>query len=183
MRGRTIVSLCALAALGAVLAANALAGIDSLRVSHNPPLLKAEDISPTADHANVVDISATQRRIVFYEQYDPITTSDEACMDNDGQSLFMHCKARGITRLRVVFLGGDDELDVDLTGLNHKVRQTASGGVGSDTLRGGAGSQLLRGEDDNDILRGGPGGDVLDGGSGLDTCAGGPGQDQLIHCE
>ena len=183
VRGRTIVSLCAVTALGAVLAANALAGIDSLRVSHEPPLLKAKDISPISDYSNVVEVSATQRRIVFFEHDNPIATSDEGCMDNDGQSLIMHCKAKGITHLRVMFEAGDDELDMDLTGLNHHVHQAASGGTGADTLLGGAGPQLLRGEDDNDILKGGPGDDVLDGGAGHDTCIGGRGNDTLLDCE
>jgi Ca2+-binding RTX toxin-like protein len=163
------------------LAAIAIGGIARLSVDHAPPVLKAQDVG--FEYANHVTVGATAHRVIFTQELDPIITDDEACMDNDGSSLTMRCRAGGITRLIVVLGDGDDELTVDLAGIQHDMSQTGRGGAGEDLLVGGADGQRLGGGDGDDRLRGGPGDDLLLGGEGTDRCRGGTGHDVLRHCE
>jgi RTX calcium-binding nonapeptide repeat (4 copies) len=166
----------------AITAAVAVATFPGLHVEHDPPVLRIDDTEPIM-HNNVVDVSATQRRIVITHADLPIDSNDAACADNDGSSLTMRCKVKGIKRVAIKLRGGADELDLDLSPHHTRLGQLAVGGPDPDMLRGGNGRQELRGGSDADTLRGGRGRDVLNGGAGTDDCKGGPGKDTLINCE
>jgi hypothetical protein len=170
------------AALLALTATVAVATFPGLHVEHDPPVLRIDDTEPVM-HDNVVDVSATERRIVITHAVLPIVSNDAACTDNDGSSLTMRCKVKGIKRLAIKLRGGADQLDLDLSPHHTRLGQVAAGGPDPDALRGGRGRQELRGGFGDDTLRGGPGRDVLNGGSGTDDCRGGRGRDKLIDCE
>ena len=111
---------------------------------------------------------------------------------------------RGVERLEILGLGGDDSLVVGSSVFEEEIRVlggTASvdapevvvfrGGSGNDLLdgsqamgplvgRGGTGDDTLIGGAGSDDLRGGRGADLLAGNDGADTLSGGRGDDVLI---
>jgi Ca2+-binding RTX toxin-like protein len=188
-------------AVGALaIGATAWATFPSVNVNHEPPLLSIDDTNPVT-HENDLTVGLEGGEILVAEATFPPFTDDEECMDEDGNSLTLHCDPTGIERLEISLRDGEDTLALGLGELTNVITQLARGGAGGDTLiarsgpqklvggdgqddlEGGLGSDQLNGKAGRDELRGGPGDDVLNGGPGFDVCLDGRGQDVTKHCE
>jgi hypothetical protein len=187
-------------AIALTLAATAWATFTSVNVDHDPPLLSIDDTNPVT-HENNLTVGIDGGEILIAESTFPPFTDDEECMDEDGNSLTLHCDPTGISRLEIMLRDGEDTLTLGLGELRAAIAQVVRGGAGedelvarsgrqvllgggdADRLVGGRGRDWLKGNDGSDVLRGGPGDDYLKGGPGLDHCLGGRGDDTVMGCE
>jgi Ca2+-binding RTX toxin-like protein len=166
-------------ALGA--AAPALATFQPLLL-YDPPKITLKDL-PAHISAENTHVYRAAGDLVLESQPAGISLDPESKPGCEPGGSGYLCARQGVERILVTLGELGDQLTVDLGASANKVRLTAKGEAGADSLEGGPGKQVLIGGGEADTLIGGPGPDVLRGGPGSDDCRGGPGDDRLIGCE
>ena len=163
----------AAAAIGCVLAPNAVASTASIQNSNRV------NVSAGGSEKNQIQVSFDST-LDLYTVTDAagVTASGMACTEVDPNTVT--CPGAAITNVRVTASGGNDLITIARSGWPATIETDLDGGAGNDRISSAGAMDAVRGNSGTDTIDGGPGADDMRGGSGADVATYGDRTTQLI---
>ncbi len=161
---KRIAPALAAAAIGCVLAPNAVASTASIQNTNRV------NVSAGGNEKNQIQASFDSA-LDRYTITDAagVTASGMACTEVDPNTVT--CPGAAITNVRVTASGGNDLITIARSGWPATIETDLEGGSGDDRISGAGAMDDVNGGSGRDTLDGGPGADEVRGGSGVDVGA------------